>query len=119
MSTRPSEKTSNLSATLRNVSWLAVERGCNPTRLSLYMFLLSPIGNARMSEQEKQTEPNHYVLDAERGKYEVTINLVTQVSTTANASFDKYVSFFTKRIGDKAEELGIPPPENGPISKSE
>jgi hypothetical protein len=35
----------------------------------------------------------------------LTINLVTQLSTTANASFDRFVSDFSKRIDDKANEL--------------
>jgi hypothetical protein len=55
------------------------------------------------SEQDK--ELHHYVMKIEPGKYEVTVNLVTSVSTTANASFDKFVGVFTKRISDKAAEV--------------
>jgi hypothetical protein len=43
----------------------------------------------------------------------VTIDLVTQVSTTANASFDRFVSDFSKRISEKADEL-FGPPQNVP-----
>jgi len=70
------------------------------------------------SEQNK--EPLHYILNAEPGKYEVTVNLVTSVSTTANASFDKFVSVFTRRISDKAAEVfgDNHTRENTTISKS-
>lgn len=53
----------------------------------------------------EKDEPAHYVLNAAPGKYEVTINLVNAVSTTSNASFDKFVVEFTKRISDKAAEV--------------
>lgn len=49
---------------------------------------------------------------------QVTIGLVTQLSTTANASFDQYVSIFTKRISDKADEL-FRQPEDHAASQEE
>ena len=56
-----------------------------------------------------------------RGSGTISVNLVTQVSTSANASFDKFVSDFTKRISDKADELfgPSPSPENTASPKSE
>jgi hypothetical protein len=38
-------------------------------------------------------------------KYQVTVGLVTAVSTSSNASFDKFVNEFTKRITNKTEEI--------------
>jgi hypothetical protein len=59
-----------------------------------------------------------HVVQAEPGT--VTVNLVTQISTSANASFDKYVNDFTKRISRKADELfGLPSPERTLIPKGE
>jgi hypothetical protein len=65
-----------------------------------------------MAAEQNSNVPLSYVvtvpsasLNIEPGKYEVTVNLVTAISTTANASFDKYVSIFTKRISDKAAEV--------------
>ncbi len=56
-----------------------------------------------MSSKEKQSqEPVHHVLEAEPGDFRVTLNLITAISTTANASFDKLVGEFSKRISDKA-----------------
>ena len=43
------------------------------------------------SNDEKDREPTHYVLKAQSGSYRVTLNLVTSVSTSANASFEKLV----------------------------
>jgi len=60
---------------------------------------------------EERREPVRHFAEAEfRGSGTVTINLITQVSTSANASFDKFVSDFTKRISDKADELFGPAP---------
>jgi hypothetical protein len=65
-------------------------------------------------DQDERVPPRHI-------EGTVTVNLVTQVSTTANASFDRYVSDFTKRISDKADELFGPGsrPENAVSHKAE
>jgi hypothetical protein len=71
---------------------------------------------------EERREPDRHFAEAEfRGSGTVTVNLVTQVSTSANASFDKFVSDFTKRISDKADELfgPGPRPENTASPKGE
>lgn len=57
------------------------------------------------SEVGKSEPPRNYVLNIETGKYTVTVGLVTAVSTTANASFDKLVSVFKERIQDSAAKI--------------
>ena len=64
------------------------------------------------AEHNTNTEPLSHVvtvpsasLHIEPGKYEVTVSQVTAVSTAANATFDEFVSEFTKRISDKAAEI--------------
>jgi hypothetical protein len=53
-------------------------------------------------EQSSPPKPRDYILNIEPGKYTVTVGTVTAVSTTANASFDKLVSVFSKRIRESA-----------------
>ena len=74
-------------------------------RQGLYMTPILQQGAWNMASEKSDSALQHHVLSAEPGKYEITLNLVTAVSTTANASFDKAVSMFTKRINEKAEEL--------------
>jgi hypothetical protein len=57
------------------------------------------------SESIKTSEPPQQGAEIAPKRYEVTVNLVTSVSTTANVSFDKAVSVFAKRISDKAAEV--------------
>jgi hypothetical protein len=71
-----------------------------------------------MGNEDRDARVPPHTVEAEFGT--VTVKLVTQISTSANASFDKYVSDFTKRISDKADELfGPPSPERTLVPKSE
>jgi len=68
-----------------------------------------------MADKGKERERAHYVLNAEPGAVRiamnpVTLDLVTSVSTSANASFDKMTVEFQKRISDKAATIFVPVP---------
>jgi hypothetical protein len=72
-----------------------------------------------MSSEEKERVPPHavpkaepvdrgptlYVLTGAPGDIGSTLGLVTSISTTANATFDKLVGEFSKRISDKAADI--------------
>jgi len=60
------------------------------------------------SDKEEDRELTRYVLEAEPGHFRVTPGLVTSISTSANATFDKLVGEFSKRISDKAAVIFVP-----------
>jgi len=57
-----------------------------------------------MTEDANNRESQHDV-HPKPAAIEVSVALVTSLSTSTNASFDQFVSEFSKRISDKADEL--------------
>jgi hypothetical protein len=70
------------------------------------MFIINgeEIGWCAMAEDVKE-EPKHHVLHAEQGKFEVSVDLVTSLSTTSNAHFEKIVHSFAHRMNEKSAEI--------------
>lgn len=64
------------------------------------------------ADERKEREPVLYVLNAEPGENRVTLNLITSISTSANATFDKLAEGFRKRISEKAAEIFVPANED-------
>ncbi len=65
-----------------------------------------------MSTDDKKTNdkkdehvPATHVLEAEPGRYVVDMRNVTMSSTAANAIIDVITTKFSKKIGEKADEL--------------
>ena len=52
---------------------------------------------------EDETELN--VVDHQPGKFEVSVGLVTSLSTSSNASFEKIVHSFVNRMNEKSAEI--------------